>query len=230
MPSPLVLYGSSVADATLATACDMANASGGTETSVTSTIPTTSNQFAEILSQVGTSNSVTAIPATPTGHGWLYKPGQGTFDLNNWSASVTLSALAWGTAGFTDVTIRFFKWDTSTYTSIGTINVGITSLSKTTYAFTATSMPSVTTTATDYIYTDLWWHDTNANVGNDNPVVYVSTTSTAGVANDMQVTTSNFTPFVPPPPVVLLAPPLPFNQALLPVVTGASRFIYGDNL
>jgi hypothetical protein len=187
----IVAYGSSIADGTLTTACDMAqNATGGTETSKTTTIGSTSGVYGEVLSQGGTGSGVSSIPATPTGHGWLFKPGAGSFANAAWGAVVTFAGNGLGTA---DLTIRFFKYDgSSTYTSIGTINkTGVVS-TKTTYTFTNTTMPAVTTLSTDYIYIDLWLHDTST-VQTDNPVIYVSNSATAGVANDMQITTASFT-------------------------------------
>jgi hypothetical protein len=47
----------------------------------------------------------------------------------------------------------------------------------------------------------------------------------------MQITTSDFTPFIPPPPPVIFVPaPLPFNQAIVPVAIGASAILRGDIL
>lgn len=191
------LYGSSIADATLTTACDMATTTGGSETSKT-TVSTfvSGGVYVEITSQGSAGLAcVTAIPATPTGRGWVYKPGAGTFANANWSAAATLSAVNWGgSSANTDVTIRFSKYSSGTYTVIGSINVGITSLSKTTYTFSATSMPSTTFGVNDLLHVEMWWHDTNSNASGDNPTVYESTSATQGVANDVQVATSAFTP------------------------------------
>ena len=68
-----IYYGSSAADATFTSGCDMGKnvATGGTETSKTSTV-TGANNFAEIASQGGSIADVTAIPSTPTGKGWFY--------------------------------------------------------------------------------------------------------------------------------------------------------------
>jgi hypothetical protein len=186
----LTLYGSSVADSTLATACDMAlTTTGGTETSK-QTVLTGSNVYGEVWSQGNAGlATVTAIPATPTGHGWVYKPGAGTFANATWGCVFTLAHVASSTS---DVTIRFFKY-TGTYSSIGTINVATNTAAKTTYTFSNTTMPSTTFGATDLLYIDLWYHDTNSNAGGDNPSVYISTSATVGVTSDMQVTTANFT-------------------------------------
>lgn len=192
----LTLYGSSVADGTLTTACDMAAATGGTETSKTTTVTFSGTNFnyAEVTSQGISVVDVNAIPTTPTGNGWVYKPGAGTFATGNWSAVVTLDAHGWsGSSSTTNITIRFFKYSGGTYTSIGSLAaVSITGTSKTTYTFSASSLSSITFGASDLLYTDLWWFDgTGAN--GDNPVVFGSTSSSQGVANDMQVTTSSFT-------------------------------------
>ena len=188
-----VLYGSSVADGTLTTACDMAATTGGTETSKTTTL-TGANNIAEVLSKGGTSATVTSIPTTPTGNGWVYKPGSGIFAAANWSAVVTVSG-GWGPGGTDTLTIRFFKYSGGSYSSIGSI-VGpnmTNTATKNAWSFTATSMPATTFVASDLLYIDLWLTDVLGAFGDD-PVVYESTSATAGVANDMQVTTSTFTP------------------------------------
>jgi hypothetical protein len=189
----ITFYGSNVQDSTLTTACDCASASGGTETSVRTT-SASPNNFVEVCSHVNSLTGVTAIPATPTGRGWLFLPGAGTFATGNWSATITLSLVTSSIGASSKYTVRFFKYNGSTYTSIGTINSAtVTVNTKTAYSFAATSMSTFTTLATDYVYTDLWWNDTT-NVGGDDPTVYVSTSSTAGVTNDLMITTSTFTP------------------------------------
>jgi hypothetical protein len=181
-----VIYASNVSNTTLTSACTMAANSGGSEVAVQTTV-TGTNQYVEVVSQAATLASVTTI-GSPSGKGWVYLPGAGTFAAGNWSATVTLSASSPGT---TDVTIRFYKYSAGTYTSIGSINKTGISGTKTAYSFTATAMPSTAFSASDLLYIDLWWHDTSG--AGDNPNVYVSNSSTAGVANDLQVTTSTFT-------------------------------------
>jgi hypothetical protein len=137
----------------------------------------------------------------PTGKGWVCKIGQGTVAAGNWTATATFSAVTWGgpvtppAVPTTDVTIRFFKYSSpgGVYTLIGTANVGITGISKTTYTFPAFSAPAMLFGSGDYVYVDLWWHDNNASVNGDNPSVYVSSSSTQGVANDMQIVLPTFT-------------------------------------
>jgi hypothetical protein len=185
------IFGSNVADTTLSTACKMSTTTGGTETSNTTTIAATANPYAEIRSKGGASTAVASLP-TPTGNGWIYFPGvAGTFALGNWSAKHTHSAVSHGV----NSVIRFYKYSSGTYTSIGTITGPTQTLTaKTTYTHAATSMASVTLTATEGIYVDLWWFDNNANAGGDNPTNFISNSGTTGVASDMEVTTSTFTP------------------------------------
>jgi len=179
-----------VLDGTLTTASGMATTTGGVETSK-QTVLTGSNVYGEIWSQGNAGlATVTAIPATPTGRGWIFYPGAGTFANAVWGAIITFAHIASTTS---DVTIRFFKY-TGSYASIGTINVATNTAAKTTWTFTNTTMPTVTTAASDGIYIDLWYHDSNANAGGDNPTIYISNSATQGVANDLQVTTSAFTP------------------------------------
>ena|SRR2546421_12159711 len=184
-----VIYGSSIADGTLTNACAMAATTGGTETSKLTTNQAVAGTFGEVYSQGGTSTTYSAIQA-PSGHGWVFLPGAGTFATGNWSASITLSS-ANGTVGMIYI-VRFYKY-TGSYVSIGSINgPGATTTAKTTYSFTATSMSTVTFAATDLLYVDLWLNDTSG-VSSDNPTVYISNSATQGVANDMQITTSTFT-------------------------------------
>lgn len=189
----LTVYGSSVADTMLTTACDMAQAvGGGTETSKT-TILTGTEVYGEVFSQGGTAASVATLPATPTGHGWVYTPGVGTYVEGNWSALITLSAASWGGSSVHGtITVRFFHYSGGAYTAIGQITTALSGTNKMTYSLPATSMPSITFGFNDLLYVDLWWFDDATNAGGDNPVLYVSTSATQGVAGDMQISTPGF--------------------------------------
>jgi Concanavalin A-like lectin/glucanases superfamily len=191
------VYGSAVADATLTTACDMANTTGGIEVAKTTTVNGGAGNDAEIWSKgTASSNAVSGIPTAPTGHGWIFYPGAGTFVLGNWSGIVALStAVAVNPAVFT---LRFFRLPAGVLAnavSIGSIPLSTSTAiaTRTVYTFGATSEASFTTAANDGIYFDLWLNDSFGVFG-DNPTVYLSTTSAVGVANDMQVTTANFVP------------------------------------
>lgn len=188
--------GSDVADGTLTTACDMAPTTGGTETSKTTTL-TGSNNVGEITSQGLSVATTAAIPSTPTGKGWVFQPGAGTYATGNWSFIITLSFAS--VTLQTTLTVRFFKY-TGSYTSIGTLTLSPTfSTSKTTYTFSASSLSSMTFGSSDLLYVDCWVTG-SGGVGSHNPTVYESTSASTGVANDVQVTTSTFTAGAATPP------------------------------
>ncbi|HTJ49432.1 MAG TPA: hypothetical protein VL443_08280 [Cyclobacteriaceae bacterium] len=160
---------------------------GGTETSATTTFSSTSSQYGEILPRGGTGTPFASLPA-PTGKGWIFWPGAGTYATGNWSASITLSSAIKGI----NTVVRFFKYSGGVYTAIGSITATTTTTAKTTYSYAPTAMSSVTLGANDGIYVDLFWFDSNSNITNDNPVIYTASSSTAGVINDVQITTSTF--------------------------------------
>ncbi len=189
----LTLYGSVVPDARLGNASDMAVSAGGVETSKQTTMTASGQTDLEILSQGGAGEGQ-LVQGPPTGKGWLFDPGPGTFDAGNWSAAFTMQLALSGATGTT--TIRFYKYSGS-YTAIGSITVATTTAAKTTYNFSATSMPSVTLAPGELLYIDLRYHDASSSANGDNPTVFLSTTTTAGVTNDLQVTTANFTPAPP---------------------------------
>src|SRR5215831_3155872 len=167
--------GSAVADANITTACDMTSVTGGTETSKQTNVSGT-NAFFEITSQGKSIASVTAIPATPTGNGWTFTPGPGSFATGNWSITFGLQ-MGNATGGSSTITLRVFKWNSGTYTLEGS------SVSSPAQAFVTTraqiSIPSVSITgfstiASDQIYVDLWIDDNLGNL-NDNPIIFEST-------------------------------------------------------
>ena len=166
----------------------MANAAGGAETSKLTTAQLAAGNFCEILSQAGTSTAFASIQA-PTGHGWVYSPGAGSFANANWTASITFATNFNNSCVFT---WRAYKYSGGVYTSLGSGTANQTSTAKTTYSFTITSAAAATLSSGDLIYIDLWYNDPTG-VASDTVTVYVSTSSSQGVANDVQITTSNFT-------------------------------------
>ena len=179
------IYGSSVADATLTNACDCGTGTGGTETSKTTTV-TGTNQVMEITSQGKTVASVTAMPSTPTGNGWVYQPGAVTFPTGPWSAIFTL-AMGRATGASSNLQVRFFKYSGGIYTSLGiVILVGTFTTTKTTYTLSNVVIASFATGASDLIYIDAWLQDSSGNSA-DNPIVYESTSSSSGVVGDVQI-------------------------------------------
>ena len=189
------LYGSKVASGTLTTACLFAPTVGGTEGSNTTTYSgSASVPYAEVWSQ-GNSNYTSyqsTIPA-PTGHGWVYSPGAGTFAAGNWSASL---AIALYCATNSNLTMRFYKRSSGgTYTSIGNLSAPLAQsgslTTRQTATFNAVSFVSMAFLATDLLYTDLWVYDPTYP-GGDSPTLYMSTSSSNGVSGDMAVITSSF--------------------------------------
>jgi hypothetical protein len=181
-------YGSAVADASLTTACLMATAAGGTETSKSSTFGGSGN-FAEVLSQGGSPSGVSSIPSTPTGNGWISPaPGAGSFATGNFSFLLTISEMHGTTPVYT---VRAFKYSSGTYSSLGTQTVNESSSSKTTYTLLI-AVVNPNFLSTDRLYFDCWFNDPTG-VNGDIVTVYESTSSSNGVANDIQVTTTNFT-------------------------------------
>lgn len=188
------IYGSNVADSILTTACKMSSALGGTEVGVQSTFVSTSLTYAEVRSKGGASTPVTAIPATPPGNGWIFWPGAGTYASGTWTIKHTHQSVSRGV----DTTIRAFKYNSTsgTYTAISnaSVNTSNTATTKTTYTGTTSTVATVTLASDEGLYFDCYWHDNNANVGGDNPTMYVSNSATAGVANDLEITLPTFTP------------------------------------
>jgi hypothetical protein len=184
----LVLYGSSVADSTLTTACVLSSQPGGVETSTTTIIPATANPYAEIRSQGGTSVAVGTLPP-PTGNGWIFFPGQsGTYTADTWAAKHTHSSVNAGAS----TTIRFYRYNTGTYTAIGSITATQSVATKATYNYSATIMPAVVMGASDGIYIDMWWYNNSPNAGGDNPTNFISNSAAAGVAGDIEITPAAF--------------------------------------
>lgn len=201
----LICYGSNVASSsTLTTADVMSTTTGGTETTTSATTAPTdfaNNEYIEILSQGGTATGHASIPA-PTGHGWLLDAttleGQ-TIASGNWSAIVNFKITSSFQSTLGSVTIRFYKRSSGgTYTSIGSIavtSVAYTSGTKKQVSFANTSMSSMAFSTGDKLYIDVWL-ESGPSAPNawdaDTILFYVSNSGTAGVANDMQVTTPGY--------------------------------------
>ncbi len=202
-------YGSSIADLSLTTACDMAkNATGGIETNKTETISGV-NQFAEITSQGLIIASVTVIPAAPTGNGWVIFLGAGSIGAGNWTDIVTLSFPALHTPQ--GITTRAFKLPGGVLGSailIGSIGAfGTLVTAKTTYTSAATAFGAAIFVAGDALYIDRWFQDSGVGgAGSDNPTVYESNSSSVGVTNDAQIIAPVFVPVVVTPSINPIVP------------------------
>lgn len=192
MPS-FNLYGTSVADSVLTSANGSATVAGGTETSQQCDM-NGGNNWGEIV-HFFTNPTVdfTAIQP-PTGRGWVYnKPGAGTFAAGTWTLKYT-----WFGVGGDTVTLtwRVYKFTTpSTYSAIGSVVTSSFAIpaTKTLTTFPNLSGSLTTFGANDLVYWDIWLNDTGG-AGGDNPTTYMGNSLSAGVANDMQILTPNFTP------------------------------------
>ena len=89
--------------------------------------------------------------------------------------------------------MRFFRYSGGVYTSIGSITSSpfILPTLRTVITFPATAFPSMALGSSDLLYTDLWLYD-NTGAGGDLPSAYMSSSSAAGVSNDMQITTPGY--------------------------------------
>lgn len=192
----LTLYGSNVASTTLTSACKLATTTGGTETTVTTTGPASGSGYVEILSQAATATLNASLPS-PDGKGWLFDAttleGQ-TISAGNWSASFGAQDNA-GSGPVQSFTIRFYKRSSGgVYTSIGSLTLSSQTITttKTTYNFSASSLSSMSFATGDKLYVDLFIQATGW--ASDPIVNYVSNSATAGVANDLQITTPGYVP------------------------------------
>lgn len=187
----LTLYGSDVASTVApTTACQMSTTTGGTETSKNTTFSGGSSIWGELTSKGGTVATTATIPS-PTGKGWVYSPGAGTFAAGNWSAACNIGSGNGALATANE--IRFYRYSSGTYTLIGTISNNNGTAGKTLVNFAATSMATITFAAGDLLYVDVWWQDNASQADGDVGTIYESSSATAGVANDVQVTTASFT-------------------------------------
>lgn len=184
----LVLYGSNHASALLANANDMYTATGATETSFAVTIGGGAGTFAELKSG-GQASSASAIAIVPPSNGWCYKPGAGTFAIGSWAGSCNL---AYNNPGTSNFILGLYQLSGGIYTLIGTSTVAITSSAKTDYSFSISVGITLSFAANDLLYVQMQCQDTTGIAGQIT-TLYEANSSTQGVANDMQITTPNFT-------------------------------------
>lgn len=192
----LTLYGSSVASTTLATAAQLASVSGGTETFVTTTGPSSGDGYAEIRGLAGSSPLNASISA-PTGNGFLWDTpdleGQ-TIAAGIWTASIGLADAA-GSGPTLSFTVRAFQRSSAgVYTLIGPMILGASTIfrTRTTYTLTSAVLSSMDFGSGDKLYFDEW---IQANGWGSDPIEnFVSTSATQGLANDLQIIPPGYGP------------------------------------
>ena len=188
------LYGTILHSPTLTTASLFSTATGGTETTTTTTnAGSASVPYSEVWSQ-GNSNYTSyqaSIPA-PTGHGWVYSAGAGSFVTGVWSAKADITLYC---PANSSLTMRQYKRSNSgVYTLVGTLTAPLVASgsgpSRQTATFAGVSFSAMSFLLTDLLYTDLWLYDPTYP-GGDNPTIYLG--NNQGVTGDMALVTSAFT-------------------------------------
>jgi hypothetical protein len=164
----------------------MSQTTGGAETSVSITAPSSGNNlYIELLSQGGTSSGTPALPA-PTGKGWSI-PLQGyTITAGNWQAAFTLAKSGAAMSG-ASLYVRFYRRTMDgTYYAIGSsvLNSQTLSTTKTTYFLPSASATLWQFIANDTLYVDAFAFNGNTAWASDVFTVYVSNSAGAGVFND----------------------------------------------
>lgn len=191
----LTLYGSTTASSTLSTAATLVTSTGGTSTSKTTTAPNDSSQkYMEVLGLGGTGTTVTSLPS-PTGKGWLYD----STALEGFTLSGTIAAILRmnDSSGFASIDLLINAWKRSsggTYTSIGSTILSAQSMSgtATNYSLSASSITSTAFSTGDKLYIEHYMHP-QASDGHwtGDPIVnFSSSSSSAGIANQFQITIS----------------------------------------
>lgn len=194
----LILYGSTTASTTITTAATLVNTTGGTSSSKTTTGPNDGTQFyMEVLGLGGTGTTVSSIPS-PTGKGWLYD----TTALEGNTLSGTIAAVLRmnDTAGFAsiDMIIAAYKRSSGgTFTSIGSTTLTAQSMSSTStnYSLPATSITTTGFGTGDKLYVQCYLHPqaSDGHWAGDPIVNFSSSSSSAGIANQFQITFSVIT-------------------------------------
>ena len=168
------------------------NATGGTEATTTTTSPSdvSTTKWMEVLSQGGTGTDSASAPA-PTSLGWIsgtQLEGQ-TIPAGNWSASIGISD---NNAPTMDLEIVFSKRASGgTFTTIGTITTTGQSIAstRTSVSFSATSMSAMSFATSDKLAVNVFSKSTSPGWLGDLVKIYLSNSSSSGVAGDLEVTT-----------------------------------------
>lgn len=186
---PAVFYATSVVSSLggLTLSDQMAQMSGGAETSVSVTMPASgTGTYVELLSQGGSSGATNALPA-PTGKGWSVSLSGYTILAGAWSGMFTLAKSGTSIAGGSLVVRWYRRTVDGVYYPIGavTLNGQTFSTAKTTYI-----LPSVNSSypwqfiGGDTLYMDAFVLNPGHAWASDVFTVYVSSSSTLGVYND----------------------------------------------
>ena len=182
------LYGSNVADATDANACDFAvDTTGGTETNTTSNF--TATGWIEIFSQGTSGNTSAGSQPAPSGHGWELRTTLNGQRLAASSVTVKFNQNVGTTSFGGTYHAGFYKKTGSTYAQLGsdgTVTVSGQTSTKTSVTTSTISIPQTDFTSSDVLYLHLTCNIT-AIVVADTIQIYESTSASTGVAGDIEV-------------------------------------------
>jgi hypothetical protein len=188
---PATFYASNVAQAVggLTQSDQMSTVIGGTETSVTVTMPSSgTNSYVELTSQGGTPTATLTLPS-PTGKGWSI-PLQGyTFCAGNYWANWTLAK---GGSSMSSATliVRYSRrtMDGTCYPIAISTLTGQTFSTKATYLLpTQNTNKPYQFISGDTFYVDVFVYNGSTAWSSDVFTVYVSNSATQGVTNDGEV-------------------------------------------
>lgn len=212
-----VFYASNVAQTipSLVLSDQMSQVTGGTETSVSVTAPSSgTNLYIELFAQGGTATGTASLPA-PTGKGWSIPLQGNTILAGNWQSVFTLAKSGTSKSG-ASLIVRWYRrtMDGSLYA------IGSTTLSGQTFSTAKTSYVTSSIAATlwqfvqnDTLYMDAFvWNGATA-WASDVFTVYVSNSASLGVSNDGMI----------------IAPQMITTPAGLSCYVGASALQSGTN-
>lgn len=183
----LLLYGTTAVSSTLSTAAKLANATGGTATTVNTSI-NAGNGYYELLGLGGTSSANASLPA-PTGNGWLWDVTTleaQTIGSGTWTLIGTIS-IASGTLGSSTLTLRAYKRSSGgVYTALcaSTSSTFTVSTTNSVESLTASGVSSMAFSTGDKLYADAFL---NGNPGSARSIQFSVSSTGSGVAQCMEM-------------------------------------------
>jgi hypothetical protein len=196
MSTALTLYGTSVVSTVLSSAACLTAQVGGTETSVIVTGPPSGDGFVELQALGGSAPLYSSLPTSPTGKGWLFDQSLldgGTISAGSWQVSLALAVVQ--QAGWVQTILaRVWKRASSgSFTLLGTLSLSNQTITqaRTIFTLSPVSFPSVSFAIGEKLYLDAWIQATGW--GSNQIRIYLSSSSSAGVSNDLQVITPGYT-------------------------------------
>lgn len=203
----LSLFGTNTAATTVTTANTLVTGTGATATTVGTRCGSASQTgYGELHAQTFSSNwPASGSIGAASGNGWLLDAttleGQ-TIAAGNWTPTLNLRyfAASTGAVATADIHVRAFKRSSGgIYTQIGSdmvLSGQSIGTSTAQFTFAASSLPLQAFNVGEKLYLDCWLNITaNTNTNSTAQInVSIASSSTQGVANDMQVVTPGYSP------------------------------------